>query len=327
MKATVRVVCVFVLFLMAVAPSYAAIKQTYVSGNFVLEIDGATAGWLKSIDGGSVVAEVVEELPPSDYYVKKHLEDPPSYSKITIGVGSGMSPAIYQWIQDTLNGDFPRKSGSIVATDYKGDAIWELEFQNAYITQVTFPRLDASSKNPAQILVQLSPQFTVKRKASGKVSISCGKNQSQKTWLSSNFRFAIKGLDTTRVNAVESISVQIPIPPPPEAECVSCQPIPPSISFPEVEIRLPEAFSQTEAAWFEDFVIKGNHTDADEKTGTLEFMDSTMKNSLFTLSFTGLGAMTLENEPASANTSAVSQVRFRMYTEIMSFAANTGACP
>jgi hypothetical protein len=152
----------------------------------------------------------------------------------------------------------------------------------------------------------------------------CAKNQKQ--WLLSNFRFGIKGLDTTRVNAVESISVQIPIPPPRNAECIECQPIPPSISFPEVEIRLPEAFSQTEATWFEDFVIKGRHEDADEKTGTLELMDATLKNPLFTLSFKGLGAITLENEPSASN-EAVPQVRLRMYAEIMSFVNNTGTCP
>jgi hypothetical protein len=47
--------------------------RSYVAGNFQLVLDGVKCGFLKSVDGGAAVAEVISESVGSSCFAKKHL--------------------------------------------------------------------------------------------------------------------------------------------------------------------------------------------------------------------------------------------------------------
>ena len=178
--------------------------RSFTAARFALEIDGSIVGFVNSIDGGLPFGEVVKEA-GEDYFLKKHLGNP-GFRDIRLEVGADMDKSFYEWISLALQGQQVRLSGAILAADFKGDVRRRLEFQRAHITEVTFPALDASSKDTATMTIVLTPEETsLDRKASGKLPATGGKTQ--KRWMPSNFRFSIDGVDTKKVTKVEKPKV------------------------------------------------------------------------------------------------------------------------
>lgn len=308
-RRTSYIAVVLIVFLTTTA--FAA-GRTFVSGKFALDLEGNPAGLISSIAGGFASGNVVSEADSPDYFFKKHLEDPPGYSDITIQCGTNMSPAFYQWIKDTLNGTYPVHSGAVIALDFQNKILRRLNFSNAQITRITFPRLDAASKDAATLTVTLTPATT--SAGTKGVTYNPGPSPTAKKWLASNFKLTITGLDTTHITSIEAIDIPIPLAPPPDAACLLCVPTPPRIDFPQVQVALPETFATTWSAWDETFVISGQHTDADEKSATLDYLDPTL-NPLLSVSLTGLGIVSVANDPVAAGGGAIQRVRATMYSE------------
>jgi hypothetical protein len=318
---TVWFAAVLVLFL-STSLSAASNKRSYVSGNFALELDGAPAGFVSGVDGGFAAGSVVEELTTSpEYFVKKHLEDPPGYQDITLEFGLGMSPTFFQWMRDALNGIPTRKNGALVALDFQLKIVRRLNFVNAQITRITFPRLDGVSKEPAKIRITLTPESTNVAAGGGTWK---GSTSKQKVWVASNFKLGIPTVNSTKISAVESIDIDLPHTPAIEICPSECDQRFAKINFPNLEVVMAETTSADWAAWHQSFVIAGQHNDSDEKSGTLDFLDGTQKNVLFSLTFTGLGIISVANEPVGASGDAIARVRATMYVEQITMTPVTG---
>ena len=288
--------------------------RSYVSTRFALEIDGSVVGFVSAAEGGLAFGDVVK-VAGEDYFFKKHLGSA-GFRDIRVEFGADMEKSVYTWISLALQGQHVRLSGAIVGADFNGDVRSRLEFQDAQITEVTFPALDASSKDTAKMSMVLSPDRTfLNRKASGKLSVPGTK--SQKKWLPSNFRFAIDGIDTKRVSKVEALTVKLPRST--FGECFRCEPGPPAkVDFPDVVITTGEP-ADTLYDWFESFVIQGNSDDASEKGGSLEYLAPDLKTVLFTLKFNNLGIYELMPVDADAGGLTVPKLLAAMYCEAMDF--------
>ena len=97
-------------------PTTAIDQRPYASGSSSLELSGAFAGELVSIDGGDATADVVNESLGSDYVVHKHL-GAVRYSDIELECGAAMERSFFDWIQDTMSHRFAAKSGAISYQD------------------------------------------------------------------------------------------------------------------------------------------------------------------------------------------------------------------
>jgi hypothetical protein len=64
-------------------------------------------------------------------------------------------------------------------------------------------------------------------------------------------------------------------------------------------------------------VIKGNAGENNEKAGTLEFFDPTLKSTLFTIYFHHLGIFGFTPEKSEANAETIKRVKVEMYCEQM----------
>ena len=71
--------------------------RSYVSGNFMFNLDGVKCGFIKSVEGGDATAEVVEEKSGPDKFTKKHL-GPLKYEDLTLSIGFAMEQNVYDWI-------------------------------------------------------------------------------------------------------------------------------------------------------------------------------------------------------------------------------------
>src|SRR5262249_6523263 len=153
-------------------------------------------------------SDVVTEKIGPDQLQRKHAGNG-KYEDITLACGTGMSKAFYEWITGFIAGHNIRKNGAIVTCDYNYKEISRLEFNTGLITEFGMPALDAASKDAAKMTIKFSPEFTrVAAKTGGAQASTLPAQKVQKKWLPSNFRVQIPGLDCTKVNKIEAITVK-----------------------------------------------------------------------------------------------------------------------
>ena len=138
--------------------------------------------------------------------------------------------------------------------------------------------------------------------------------RSQKLWITSNFRVSIDGLDGTRVMRVDALTVKQAIV---EAGDVRAGRQPGQLDFPNLKITLSQAGSDTWLAWFEDFVVKGNNDQANEKKGSIALLSADMKEELLRIDLFGLGIFAIGPEKTDTGSDRIAAVTAQMYCERM----------
>lgn len=296
----------------------AAAKRSYVAGKYGIELGGAPAGWVQSVEGGHAFSDVVNEKLGPDHIIHKHIAGV-KYQDITISCGTGMTKPFYEWIKASFERKYDRKDGAVVTADYNYNEISRMAFYHALIGEIGFPALDASSKEAAKMTVKIMPEYTRTAKAGGK---QLGKidTKIQKKWLPSNFRLKIEGLDCTRVNKIDAIVLKQNVVENPVGEMRDYEKEPAHLEIPNLGITLPESHAEDWYKWHEDFVIKGFNGEDKEKGGTLEYLTPDLQESLFTITFLNAGIFKLDLEKVETGTDAIRRLKAELYVQDMKFA-------
>jgi len=299
-----------------------------VAGKYMFRMEGLDAGWCNSIEGGHATAEVVTEKLGSEVHQRKHL-GPLKFEDISVVCGTGMSKAFYQWLQNSFEGKYSRQRGSIVAADFNFEAISELEFHEALITEFGMPALDAASKDPAKMTVKFSPENTKFKKGSGKIS-SPTKAEVQKRWLPSNFAITINGLEDAckKVNKIEALVMKQKVVDDVSGETRSYLKMPAHLETPNLVMTVAESHAEAIYQWHEDFVIKGNCEQSAEKSGAIHYlMPNVDRNKpLFTVEMKNLGIFKITPDKAEAGNEQIRRLKVEMYCEEMTFKYESNAC-
>lgn len=300
----------------AQAAAYSKDGRSYVAGRFALELDGLSAGSLSSAEGGHATADVVVEPVGADGIAKKHLGGV-KYEDISIQCGYGMSNPFYDWLSDSISRKVARKDGALIAADFNRAVVSYHKFFHALITEIGMPALDAASKDAAKMTIKFSPEYTRFIKSPQKWEPL---PSVQKTWLPSNFRLKIDGLENAcaRVNKIEALTIKQKVAENPTGEQRDYEKEPADVEIPNLVITFPESHAEEFYAWHEDFVIKGNCGDEQEKTGSLEYLSS-RGESLFKLDFHHLGIFKLAPEPVEPVGENIRRIKAEMYCEHIKF--------
>ena len=290
-----------------------ASARSYSSGNFLLQLDGVKCGFLRSVEGGGATAEVVVE-PGTDFFAKKRL-GVVRYEPVTLALDLSLEKSVYGWIGRTWKGAYERHDLSLIAVDGNLKPVSERELLQTSVAAVTVPALDAASKEPAHLTVVVAPEYSRTRKASGAaVKLPAAK---QKQWLPSNFRLSIDGLDCSRVSKIDAFTVKQAVAEDAVGEVRAYAKAAPKLDFPPLRITLAESHAQTWRDWHEDFVVRGNNSEAQEKGGSLELLAPNRQDVLARLAFFGLGIFRLAPLPSVAGSDQVARLVAELYCERM----------
>src|SRR5438445_13663460 len=242
----------------------AAAVRGFTAGTFFLELSKGSGGFVQSVAGGNITADVVDEQPTSSF-VPKHL-GMPKFEEFVVKAGGGMSAEFYDWIHDAWNGTVDLKSGAVLKADFNGNILNRREFSSGFITKVTMPALDGASKDAASMLVRFLGVNYKDVNAGGKTPSALS---TQKQWTTANFTLGINGIDTSKVNHIDAFTVDQGITDAsrevdPNDVAVSVGAITPAftlgyapIDFPDLVVTFSAASAATWKAWFEDMVVKG----------------------------------------------------------------------
>jgi hypothetical protein len=89
-------------------------------------------------------------------------------------------------------------------------------------------------------------------------------------------------------------------------------------------VTLPESQAQSFYDWHEEFVIKGNNGQEEEKNGKLEYLAPNLSDVLFTIDFHNLGIFKLAPEKGEAGSDQIQHVMAEMYCVQMTFTPGKG---
>lgn len=283
------------------------IRKNYVTSRCLFELEGAPCGWIWSAEGGVATADVTETRSRDAATVKKQLGQP-KFEDLVLVCGAGLSQPFYAWIKSFIAGSAPARSGAIIYFDSAGSEISRLSFTNARIAEVAFPALDATSEDTAAMTVRLTPESTRRtRDRAGRIvtfDAAMGPR-----WPVNHFRLSLDGLAETAARTLWIDGI------------VAKARSPSGLDISDLVLTFPSAAATPIEQWFDEFVLKGNHSDAMEKSGRLEFLSPDQPGPLFTLSFEHLGIFRLEPAVFDTGTRMLHPVQARMYCEAMRFDA------
>jgi hypothetical protein len=212
-----------------------------------------------------------------------------------------------------LAGTPTRKSGAIVSVSFDRRELKRLEFDNALISEISFPPLDASSKTPAYVTIKLRPERTA-IVAGSNAPIAPVAATKGKTALASNFRLSIQGLDSSGVILIDAVTAtQLFAPSSPRDVGLGGGTV--GLAFQNLTLTLAESRAASYLAWYQDFLVAGNSNDADELQGTLELLGPDLKTVLSSLTFSHLGIFGYRPEKFDAAVTQVPRVKIDLYCE------------
>jgi len=310
-----------IVFLSSLVAPLAAKERSYASTKHIMTLAGKSVGFVDGLEGGTIVADVIEESAGSSLFTKKRIGTL-RYEEFAVKVSPGMDGAVYDWIAKSWSMKAERKSGSLVLADMQLQAQSERQFVNALITETTIPALDAGSKEPTHITLRFAPQSIRVVKASGKVEGDVLKN-AQRMFVSACFRLQIDGLDCTRISHIDSFTVK-------QLEGVGSVGAGRTVTreagkvvFPNLKVTQAESTAQSWLDWHESFVVQGNNDDKAEKNGTLELLSPDLQTTLARVRFFNAGIFSIRPDTAKASFEQPPRVIAELYVERMEFEAGS----
>ena len=300
----------------ASSSSAATAKSAYSAANFSLSLEGVNAGYLRAVEGGAAVGTVVTGSVGPDNIQKKHVAGV-RYEPLTFDTGLD-SKAVVDWVSDAWRGKSSRKSGSVQVLDHNYNVVADRQFTDALLVGTTVSALDmADSKKPLVLTVTVAPESVREVGASGKAQATSTKS---KLISSSNFRFEMGDLETSFVKRIEPFTVGQKVT---EDEVGETRlPVKESgrLEFANLKIRMAARPYPGWAKWQEDFLIKGNAGDAQEKNGAIVFLDQTLKNELGRINLFNCGLIRLGSGRQEAAKESMSTMTADLYCERMELA-------
>ena len=268
-----------ILVLCAAAPQWSrAEKSSYGPAGFALELDHKLDSRLAKVSGGTAPADVSKGKAGAEKSqdASGHVRLEPLKVKVAGLPGDGLSA----WIKDALKGSDVRKSGTIIASDAAGVAQERREFENALLTEIEFPGVDAESKDSASVSATLQPEVISSKKTPGeKVELGGVK----KELMASKFRLHIEGLGQVGEHALKIEPLRVSFSDGPNGR---------KLEVPNLIVTFSADQAEALMKLHEGDVIKGEDRTSDSN-GTLEYLSADKKETLLTLDLKKVGLFKL----------------------------------
>lgn len=294
--------------------------RSYAAGNTLIQIDGVSAGFVKTLTGCETLGDVVKEQPGTDGVIRKHISQP-RHDPCVIEVTAAMGEPVFNWIRATLNRNPLQKTVTLIVADYQYKEKSRLTLQGTTLAKVAFPALSGGDKSPATIKLSLQPEAIQRSTGNAGTTIQGTFNTKQKTWVASNFRVTMSGgLPATKVASVSSFEVTQELPQ--DSIGVVRDPLKEAGKLELGNLAVAVGGNEPVAwdAWFHSFVIQGNNGQSDEKTATIEFLEPNMQDVLFTLTLEGVGIFRA-GALTAASTEKASSSSYSLYAEQAAFSS------
>jgi len=284
-----------------------------------MELDGKHCAGLKKVDGLAYEADIGTMDHGPINMQTKHMTNF-KYTPAKITMGFAQAGVLWEWIRASFRRDYATKSGAFIAGDFNYKATHRIDFMNALITEVTLPKLDGSSKEPAFVEVSFEAEDARHTKAGGE-DIKGDYGVKQKAFLPSCFRFDLAGLTDAckRVATIDAITWKQSV----VADQIGAPRIlnkhPCKVTVGDCKLSISSADHEPWRQWAEAWFINGKSLQEHHKDGSITFLAPDMSTEIGTLQLKGCGLKKFSDEPFEANSEKVKRFNVELYIEELDF--------
>jgi hypothetical protein len=276
-------------------------------GSYLIEVDGVGSASAVSVDGGYLAGDVVT-TPGTGVNSPQKQVGAVRVVPFTLEMAAG---DLSNWITQYTGNNPQPVNGRVLELDYTYAVLSERAFNQARMTELVLPALDASSKEPARIKLTFQPADLQTKDGEGKKATVPGGGKDAKRAIVSNFRVTIPGIDCSGVTRVEPITIKAQLS---NAATGAQLRVPPQVEgmlAGDLVLGVAEGKPGGFAQWADDF-LKGN---GEEKTVTVELLSPDLKSAVLTLEGTGVGIYALKPPAAGAATDKLRRAEAHLYVE------------
>jgi hypothetical protein len=289
-------------------------KKSFTSGHFELEIDGhKSTAYLKSVDGGHVVANAIDE-PIGTHNQRIKSISTLEVDPFTLDFGISGAKDILKWIRSSWDKKYTRRNGVITHANFDLQRTYEHEFFDALITETTFPALDGAAKDTAYLKVKIQPERVVERKIPPGAKVSPQGGIKQKLWTANSFRLTIDGLNGFEyTNKIEAFTIKQGVKKSFVGESRFPQIEPTKIEFPHIVGTIGLDYADDLLKWRDDYHRDGGAEVPNQRSGELEFLGPDKKQVIFSINLFEVGIHKVALQQSQANQDSIKRVKYELY--------------
>lgn len=290
-----------------------ATKRPYTTGHFELQIDGhVSTAYLKSVDGGNIKGQTIDEALGGTNARIKHLSTF-DIEPMTIDFGMSGASDVLKWIQSSWDKDWGRRSGQITHGNFEFYSTYEHEFRDALIMETSFPTLDGASREAAYLKLKIQPEVVMLRQGTGR-ALKSNMGSKQKSWTPSAFRLYLDGLDELKyTNKIEGFTIKQGVKKLHTGEERFPEIEPTKIEYPNLVGTIALEYADNLHKWSEKVLKQGWADPKAQKTGRLEFLDTTRTKVLFQINLFEVGLHDFRVIQSTANADQIKRARFELH--------------
>lgn len=255
--------------------------------NFLLDVGGKHVGQVYKVDPAKLQLDIAETKVGHDNLSMKSTANM-KHSEWSADVGINMGKAMGDWIMSSFNKAHQYMDGALITANANFEAVRRIEWLQALITSVSFPKCDASSKDMGKVTVKWDAEQVRWAKGGGE-KIDAAYGQKLKSWAVSNFRFELGSLPTKRVVSVDAIELKQKITQDVTGELKEAIKIPGSMEHPDIKLTISRVDEDAWAAWAKGWAIDGLSLQEHDLAGRLVYLAPDMKTELGELQFQRVG--------------------------------------
>lgn len=277
-------------------------SRSYVANNSLLELDGFSIGFIKSISGGEAVQPPVLKGARNDKYPNK-VPGTLRYEDVKIEIPVTAPTNVWDWVNALSSPNpVPRHRLTITDMDFDRKAVARRQMDEMLLNTVEIPELDGSSKDVQYVKLSMSPGRVKEETPDASPVATTGTKT--KAWTTSAFRVSIDGLATNRISKVSPLTIG-------------------RNSKGELEYsNLKFTFSEVDVPTWKQWAQETATGKPVEKSGQIQLLGPNMTDVLLTIQLDGLGLIRLAKEAAVSNTDTVSRSSAELYVEKVTFTSN-----
>jgi len=299
------------------AGAASAAPQGGAGGGLALQVGDTVVGYVHDASGGTLRAEVVEEEIPGAPWPEKHLGRTQA-TPVTLAIGLGQSKPIIDWINGVMDGMPTRRDGALLMTDAQGGTVHVREFQDALLTEISFPAMDAGAKEEGYLAISLQPE-TIRYEPGDKQKVEGAfGDKAGKRWLPSNFRLELGDLPCARVTKIDSFAVKQKVVRDEVGAPRDPTWLPGRLELSDMRITVEAPDAAAWSDWFQSFVVDGHSGPNEEKDGRIVFLAPDRSTELGRLELENVGIFELTPlppEPGAGKAGDPVRVQVEVYVE------------
>lgn len=299
-----------------------ATQRAYSAAHYLLELDGKKdIGLIRSVDGGGVKSEIMTYQMGHNHDLWRQIGKP-KYEDLKLEFSMSFSDEFYNWIKFFFEGKIERRNGAIVAGDFHYKERARREFQEAMISEITFPKLDGSDKNACYMQATIAPEtMRFAPGSGGDIQANIG-SLNQKLWTASNFRLTLDGggltNSTDRVTKIDSFTIKQTVQEYHMGNRRDPLRLPGILEFPNITFYIPESDSKPFTDHFTKYAIEGKPQLLPRITGAIELQDNAASE-LCRVELFGVDIANVSADKSEAGSDKIKECKVDISVESMKF--------